>query len=130
LGAGHPYGALARAANFSWLGGSAARTFMVFDFTLGDAPATPDERLDRATQRLVDDGNRVIWQSAVNVDDARARDVLFQSAHNWMRMRIIVTAGDVYLLQATANSKPAILDDSVTRFLMVEPRSGAASKRS
>jgi hypothetical protein len=99
-----------------WVGGASSRIFMVWGWAL-QGSATADERLDISTARLEQDGNRVVWQSPLVVDGARARDLLVQDARNWTRFRLIVTDSQLYILQATAKTKAAVLDDSVTRFL-------------
>src|SRR5262249_10499566 len=102
-------------ADATWLGGSEQRIFMVSGWRL-DGARSPDERLDGAVARLEQAGNRVIWQSPQVIDDARARDVLMQGTTGWMRLRLLITGTHLYLLQASAQTKPGVLDDSVTRF--------------
>jgi hypothetical protein len=104
-------------AEGAWLGGITGRTFIVWATPLQGASATPDERMDLGINGLVGSGNRILWQSPVAVDDARARDVLMQNGAIWTRLRIVVTDTRFYMLQASANAKSPLLDDSVTRFL-------------
>ena len=104
-------------AQLSWLGGTQARTFGVWAIPLEGDEETPDERMDRASHGLTDDGTRVIWQAPVEVDSARGRDFLTQKSDTWSRIRIIITATDLYMLQATARTKDALLDEAVPRFL-------------
>jgi len=102
-------------AQLSWLGGTQARAFGVWSIPL-EGDATPDERMERASQILTDDGSRMIWQAPVVVDDARGRDFLTQKSDTWTRIRVVVTATELYMLQATARTKDALLDESVPRF--------------
>ncbi len=104
-------------AQLSWLGGTQGRAFGVWAIPLERDESTPDERMDRASQALTDDGSRVIWQAPVVVDAARGRDFLAQKADTWTRIRVIITATDLYMLQASARTKDALLDESVPRFL-------------
>lgn len=103
-------------ADAVWLGGSERRVFVVWGWTL-EGNATAEERLSEGTARVEQAGNRVVWQSPLVVDGVPARDILLQSEQSWMRMRLIVTGTNLYVLQASAKTKPAVLDDSVTRFL-------------
>jgi len=103
-------------AEMDWLGGTQARAFGVWAIPLeGNAPA--DERMDRASESLTQDGHRVVWQAPIIVDAARGRDFLSQKDDAWTRIRVIVTATDLYMLQAVAHTKEALLDESVPRFL-------------
>jgi len=103
-------------AELSWLGGSQARAFGVWALPL-EGTATADERMDGAAEQLVSDGNRIIWQAPVVVDTDSGRDFLTQKNDNWTRIRAIVSGTDLYMLQAVARTKEALLDESVTRFL-------------
>ena len=103
-------------AEGSWLGGSETRMFAVWGRPLlGNT--TPDERMDTVQSTLNEQGNRLIWQAPIEVDGARGRDFLMQSKASWMRLRMVITDTDLYLLQASAASKDALLDPSVPRFL-------------
>lgn len=103
-------------ADGSWLGGSENRVFFVWSKPVsGNAPA--EERMDAVQTTLIDQGNRLIWQAPVEVDGARGRDFLMQGKDTWTRLRVVVTNTDVYLLQASAISKDALLDPSVPQFL-------------
>jgi hypothetical protein len=100
----------------SWLGGSEKRGFVVWSRPLlGNM--TADERMDNVQTTMNNDGNRLIWQAPIEVDGARGRDFLMQSKDSWMRLRMVITDTDLYLLQASAVSKSALLDPSIPPFL-------------
>lgn len=103
-------------AHGSWLGGKENRMFFIWSKPVsGDASV--EQRMDAAQAALIDRGNRLIWQAPLEVDGARGRDFLMQSRDSWMRLRIVVTDTELFLLQASAASKDALLDPSVPRFL-------------
>jgi hypothetical protein len=104
-------------AEASWLGGSETRAYFVWAIPLGEGSLTPDERMDRGLEALGRDGNRVVWQAPLSFDDARGRDILLQNKTSWARVRFLVTASNLYMLQAAARTKDDLLDESVLRFL-------------
>lgn len=103
-------------ADGSWLGGKENRVFFVWSKPVSGT-ATPEERMDAVQAALINEGNRLIWQAPIEVDGARGRDFLMQGKNNWTRLRVVATDTDVYLLQASAVSKDALLDPSVPQFL-------------
>jgi hypothetical protein len=107
----------AEVAEGVWLGGSEKRAFVVLSTRLDAAEVTAEERIERGEQAMVQDGSRVVWQAPVVVDGAQGRDFFTQTRDSWARLRIVVTNTDLYVLEAEARSKEALLNDDVTRFL-------------
>jgi hypothetical protein len=99
------------------LGGKEERLFAVYSMPLTGTGVTPDQRMDAGAQAMIDQGNRIVWQGPIEIDGARGRDYLLQAGKTWTRMRLVITDADLYMLQAAASSKNALLQDEVQEFL-------------
>lgn len=99
------------------LGGKEERLFLVYSAPLTGTGVTPDERMDRGAEAMMNSGTRIVWQGPLDVDAARGREYLLQMGKSWSRLRLVVTDADLYMLQANAASKSALLQSDVQEFL-------------
>jgi hypothetical protein len=101
-------------APFCWAARKSA-FFAVYSMPLTGSGVTPDQRMDAGAQAMIDQGNRIVWQGPIEIDGARGRDYLLQASKTWTRMRLIITDADLYMLQAGATSKNALLQAAASR---------------
>lgn len=100
-----------------FLGGKENRIYVVYSMPLSGEKMNPDERMDVGAEALIEKGTRIVWQGPIEFEGARGRDYLLESTGSWQRLRMVLTDTDLYMLQASATSKSALLNDDVQRFL-------------
>lgn len=100
-----------------FVGGKENRIYVVYSMPLSGEKMNPDERMDIGAEALIEKGTRIVWQGPIDFEGARGRDYLLESTGSWQRLRIVLTDTDLYMLQASAISKSALLNDEVQRFL-------------
>lgn len=102
-------------AEASVLGGVEERSFAVYAAPLqGDAD--PETRFEAGSEAMIREGSRVVWQGPLSLEGVRGREYLMQSKSMWTRIRMLLSDTDLYMLQASALNKSALLDESVARF--------------